>query len=128
MNAKLRTPLAVVRGLGSAKAGTEHWWVQRLTSVALVPLTLIFMGIVLGLVGESHAAVAATLGRPWPATITILLVAVSFWHLKLGGQVVIEDYVEHEGAKLVLIVLLTFLCVAVALACILSVLRLVAGA
>ena len=124
---KYRAPLARVRGLGAAKSGTEHFWLQRVTAVGLVPLTVIFVIYLLGLVGADLAAVKATLGRPVPATITILLVVASFWHAKLGLQVIIEDYVHHEGAKLVSLLLLSFACVAIGLATVLAVLKLALG-
>ncbi|MCW5731170.1 MAG: succinate dehydrogenase, hydrophobic membrane anchor protein [Alphaproteobacteria bacterium] len=124
-----RSPLARVRGLGAAKSGVEHWWLQRASAIALLPLVVVFTAFAISLTGASHAEVAAFLGRPLPAGITILLVIAAFWHLKLGGQVIIEDYVSHEGVKLACVLALTFATVAVGLACILAVLRLVvAGA
>jgi succinate dehydrogenase / fumarate reductase membrane anchor subunit len=123
----LRSPLARVRGLGSAKTGTEHFWFQRLTAVALVPLTLAFAVVVLRLAGAGHAPAAAVLGHPLVAGIGMLLVVAAFWHLRLGVQVVIEDYVADEGAKLVLQLLNSFACTALGLACLLALLSLAFG-
>ena len=96
----MRTPLGQVRGLGSAKDGTHHWWMQRLTAVALVPLVLIFAIQVIALSAADHAEVSATLGHPVVAGIAILLVITVFYHLRLGLQVVIEDYLHTEWVKL----------------------------
>jgi succinate dehydrogenase / fumarate reductase membrane anchor subunit len=112
----LRSPLARVRGLGSAKDGTHHWWLQRLTAVALVPLTLWFVVGVIGHVGADQAAVKAWMGSPIQAALMIAFVAVAFHHGQLGMQVVIEDYVHDEGTKLVLLIANTFFTVAVGLA------------
>ena len=125
---RFRSPLARVRGLGAAKSGVEHWWLQRLTALALVPLVIVFAIMAIKLTGDPHAEVAAFLGQPVPGAITILLVTAVAWHLRLGGQVIIEDYVHHEGWKLASLVLLTFACFAVGLACVLAVLKLVVGA
>jgi len=124
---KFRAPLARVRGLGAAKSGVEHWWLQRLTAVALIPLVLVFAIFAIQLVGDTYQTAADFLGRPIPAAIGMLLVVALFWHLKLGGQVVIEDYVHNEGLKTASVVLLTFVCIALGLACLLSLLRLVVG-
>ena len=128
MNQRLENPLARVRGLGSAKDGTEHWWVQRLTAIALVPLTVWFVASLIAHSGADHATVAAWLGQPLPALLMILFCATAFWHLKLGLQVVIEDYVHGEAAKITLLVLNSFGCIQLALACMLSVLKLLFGA
>lgn len=125
---KFRHPLSRVRGLGSAKSGVEHWWLQRLTAVALIPLVLIFVAFLIKLIGDPRAEAAAFIGQPFPAIVTVSLVVALFWHLKLGGQVIIEDYIHHEGTKTALVILLTLVCGILGLACVLSVLRLVAGA
>lgn len=124
---RYRSPLARVRGLGAAKTGTEHFWLQRVTAIGLIPLAVIFVIYLLGLVGADLATVKATLGRPVPATITILLVVAAFWHAKLGLQVIIEDYVHHEGTKLASLLLLSFACAAIGLASVLAVLKLALG-
>jgi succinate dehydrogenase / fumarate reductase membrane anchor subunit len=119
----LRNPLGRARGLGSAKAGTEHFWHQRLTAVALIPLVLIFATMVLRLVGADHATTIATLGYPPTAGIAVLLIVAGFWHLQLGVQVVIEDYVHGDAVKLMLKLATTFTCVVVGLAALFAVLR-----
>src|SRR5438270_7638840 len=113
---KMSTPLARVRGLGSAKSGTEHFWRQRLTAVANVPLTIGFVVIVVGLLGRNHAAVVQILGSPLVAVIVLLFIMSVTMHMRIGMQVIIEDYVHDEGIKLVLIMANTFFTIAVALA------------
>ena len=90
----LRDPLARARGLGSAKAGSHHWWVQRVTSIALLLLTPWLVWLVLELLRADHATVRATLAHPLHATLAIVFIVSMFWHVKLGLQVVIEDYVH----------------------------------
>ncbi len=103
--ADLRSPLNRVRGLGSAKEGTHHWWAQRLTALALIPLTIWFVVSVICLTGASHAEASAWIGSLWPAALLILTIAMTFHHGQLGLQVVIEDYVHNEALKLVAILL-----------------------
>lgn len=93
-------PLAKVRGLGSAKEGTHHWLAQRMTAVALVPLTLWFVISLIGLIGADLAAVQAWLGSPFNAVMMILTLVAGFHHAQLGLQVVIEDYIHGHGAKI----------------------------
>jgi succinate dehydrogenase / fumarate reductase membrane anchor subunit len=124
MSSSLRSPLGRVRGLGSAKSGTVDWWRQRLTAIGLVPLTIWFIVGLLGHVGADHASVAAWIGHPVNAAALILLIAATFWHLQLGGRVVIEDYIHTEASKLFWLVALTFFTIALGLACILAVLKL----
>ena len=118
----LRDPLAVARGLGSAMGGTGHWWVQRLTSVALFFLTPWFLFLVLGLVGAEQYAVQATLSSPLNATLMIAWLLSLFWHAQLGVQVVAEDYV-HGWAEWTLQILTRFLCAIGAIAGVLAVCR-----
>ena len=96
----LRSPLGRVRGLGAAKEGVHHWWVQRLTAAALVPLTLWFVASVIVLGGASHGEVALWMARPHNTVLLLALIGATFWHASLGLQVVIEDYIRHEGGRL----------------------------
>lgn len=120
----LRSPLGRVRGLGSAKDGTGHWWAQRLTALALIPLGLWFCAAVIAMTGADYATVAAWAGSPLVAGLLILLLGATFYHAALGLQVVIEDYVHREMVKLLLILAVKAILSALALAAILSVLLL----
>jgi succinate dehydrogenase / fumarate reductase membrane anchor subunit len=113
---KMSTPLARVRGLGAAKSGTEHFWRQRLTAVANVPLTIAFVVIVVSLLGRNQPWVAQTLGSPLVAIIMLLFILSVTTHMRIGMQVIIEDYVHEEPMRLILIMLNTFFTLAVALA------------
>ena len=121
---KMSTPLGRVLGLGSAKSGTEHFWRQRLTAVANVPLTVAFVVIVVGLLGRNHAAVVQILGSPLVAIVMLLFIASITTHMRIGMQVIIEDYVHDEVPKLVLLMANTFFAVAVGLACAFAILML----
>jgi len=124
----LRTPLARVTGLGAAKDGTGHWWLQRLSAIALVPLVLWFVASIVSLSGSGQAEVKAWLDNPLAALLFVLLLGGGFFHLKLGLQVVIEDYFHAGAAKLALLILNTFASIALAGASILAVLKLALGA
>lgn len=130
MNARapLRTRLGRVRGLGSAKDGVAHWWAQRLTALALVPLTFWLVAALAALAGADHATVAGWLRQPVAAVLMVALLAAAFHHAQLGLQVVIEDYVHNEAAKLALIIVAKFGAILAALIGIFSVLRLSFGA
>ncbi|MDE0176021.1 MAG: succinate dehydrogenase, hydrophobic membrane anchor protein [Defluviicoccus sp.] len=123
----LRTPLGRVRGLGSAKEGTAHWWAQRLTAVALVPLVLWFAVSLIVLTGADHATVAAWLRDPVAAVLMLLLILAGFHHAQLGVQVVIEDYVHSEGLKLTLVTAVRFAAVALGIGAAFSVLKIAIG-
>ena len=122
----IRTPLARVRYLGSAHSGTGHFWKQRVTSVALVPLTIAFVFIVISLLGRNHAAAAQILGSPFVAITVMLFVIASAYHMWLGMQVIIEDYV-HSDLKLTLIMCNTFFCFVIGLSCIYALIKLSFG-
>ncbi|MBK1670291.1 succinate dehydrogenase, hydrophobic membrane anchor protein [Rhodovibrio sodomensis] len=100
----MRTPMARVRGLGAARDGTGHWWMQKLLSLALIPLTIWFVASVIALAGADHAAVTGWLGNPVAAGLMILLVIATFYHGLLGVQAVVEDYVHNEAAKFALLI------------------------
>ena len=112
----MRSPLGRVRHLGSAHHGTRHFWHQRLTSVANVPLTIAVIVIVMGLLGRNHAAVVQILGSTLVAITMLLFIVSSVYHMWLGMQVIIEDYVHDETAKFALLMANTFFTVAVGLA------------
>ena len=111
-----RTPLARVRGLGSAKTGTAHFWHQRLTAVANVPLTIAFVLIVVALLGSNHAGAQRILASPLVAIVMLLFIGSVTYHMRIGMQVIIEDYVHDEGTKFILIMANTFFTIAVGLA------------
>ena len=123
MNGDLRTPLARARGLGSAKQGVHHWWAQRLTAVALVPLVVWFAVSLVMLSGADYGVVRAWIGSPLVMVLLALTIAVGLHHAQLGMQVVVEDYVQSDGVKLALIVLLRFVAVFFGLAAIVAILR-----
>ena len=123
----LKTPLGRVAGLGSAKDGTGHWWAQRLTAVALVPLTFLFVACIFAFAGADHARAVQLMGNPLIAIVMLLSIVAGYYHMKLGMQVVIEDYVHHEGAKTVLLVLLALGSFALGTASVFAVLKLAFG-
>ena len=112
---EMRTPLGRVRGLGSAKTGTEDFWHQRLTAMANIPLVIAGVVIVISLAGRNHAAAAQILGSPLIAILMLLFIISVTFHMRIGMQVIIEDYVHEETSKIALIMLNTFYTVAVAL-------------
>jgi succinate dehydrogenase / fumarate reductase membrane anchor subunit len=120
----MRSPLGRARGLGSAKAGAEHWWLQRITAIALVPLTLWFLCGMVRMLGATRDDVVSWMAGPLPIVLMIALVVATFHHLQAGLQVVIEDYVDHAWLRVGSILLVKGLSLLLALACIISVLRL----
>ena len=125
-SSSMRTPLSRVRFLGSAHSGTGHFWAQRVSAVALVPLSIAFVLIAISLLGRNHAAAAQILGSPFVAIVMILFVIASTYHMRLGMQVIIEDYV-HSESKLTWIMVNTFFCFAIAASCIFAILKLSFG-
>jgi succinate dehydrogenase / fumarate reductase membrane anchor subunit len=113
----MRTPLGRVRGLGSAKEGTDHFWRQRLTAVANVPLFIFFIGFLVAINGADYATVRAAFAHPFVTLVFALMIFSALYHMRLGMQVIIEDYIHGEGLKLALIMLNTFFAIAVGAAC-----------
>ena len=119
----LRSPLRKVRGLGSAGEGTGHWWAQRMTAVALIPLLLWFVGALCVMVGSDYVAVREWVATPIVSILLVLLAIAAFHHAQLGLQVVIEDYVHIEWLKLSSIALVKFAAISLAVATIFSVVK-----
>jgi len=124
MPRQMRSPLGRVLGLGSAKEGVEHWWRQRTTALLLVPLTLWFVISAVGLIGADRAAVAAWMHNPMAAVLMIMLIAATFYHAALGLQVVIEDYIHGEAARITTLLVMRLLCILFVLRGVLAVLKL----
>jgi succinate dehydrogenase membrane anchor subunit len=123
----MRTPLGRVRNLGASHSGTTDFWRQRITAVAMVLLIVPVIVIVMMMLGSNHAAAIQVLGSPLVAIILLLFIIASAWHMKIGMQVVIEDYVHNEQLKLAAIMANNFFAFAVALASIYAILKLSSG-
>jgi succinate dehydrogenase / fumarate reductase membrane anchor subunit len=119
----MRSPLSRVRGLGSAKNGTHHWWVQRVTSITLLPLTIWFALSAVSLTGASHAETVAWIARPWNAVLLLATIGLTFQHMASGLQVIVEDYANQEWVKMGGILAINAICVLLAIASALAVLR-----
>lgn len=122
-----RTPLKQVRGLGSPREGVSHWWAQRVSAIALAPLSLWFVWLAASLTGADYLTVRAAFAQPLNAVLTIAFLWSVFHHGQLGLQVVIEDYIHHRGLEITLMVLIRFLAFLVPLAASIAVLRLAIG-
>lgn len=107
---RMQSPVGRVLGLGSAKEGVEHWWRQRTTALALVPLTIWFVIWVIAMAGADRAAMVAWMHNPLSAVLMIVLIVATFYHAALGLQVVIEDYVHGEGLRLATLIVMRALC------------------
>ncbi len=114
----MRTPLGKVRGLGSAKEGTEHFWRQRVTALANVPLMLFLVYVVVALFGANHAEATAFLKSPLVAILLLAMVISGLIHMRLGMQVIIEDYVPEEGKKVLALIANTFFTGVIGIACV----------
>lgn len=123
----LQTPLARARGLGSAKEGVHHWWSQRLTAIALVPLSLWFIYSLVAISGAEYAVVVAWLGQPINAVLMLLFLFSLYFHAVLGVQVVIEDYIDSEWQKITCLILIKFLVWFAGLSAAISVLKIYSG-
>ena len=123
----VRTPLARVRGLGASHSGTSDFWRQRLTAVAMILLIVPVIVVVMMLLGRNQAGAAQILGSPLIAIVLLLFILASCWHMKIGMQVVIEDYIHDEKLKLISIMANNFFSVAVALTSVYAILKLSSG-
>ncbi len=123
----MKTPIAKVRGLGSAKGGTHHWLTHRVTAIANIPLVIFFVVSFVGNAGKGHAEWVAWLKQPIASVLMILFVANMVYHMRLGLQVLIEDYVYDPGTKFASMIALTFSCVLIAALSIFSILRIAFG-
>lgn len=122
-----KTPLGQVLGLGSAKSGTEHWWAQRVTAIAGIPLVIFLIGFIVMHVGASRAEVVASVKNPIIAILLALTVINLCWHMRLGLQVVIEDYIHGHGTKIAALLLNTFFTVAMGAAALYAILKMSFG-
>src|SRR5262249_16547145 len=123
----LRTPMGRVRGLGSARNGTGEFWLQRMTAIAGIPLTLAGLFLVISLTGRPYPGVKQILGSPLVAVLMMLFILANVVHMKIGIQVVIEDYVYGKNQKFTLLILNTFFAWAIGLACAFAILKISFG-
>ena len=124
----LRSPLGRVLGQGAARNGVRHWWQQRLTSIALVPLTVWFAVSLLSLPSFGHGALVAWMSQSCTALLLVLLVLIAAWHSQLGVRVVVEDYVHDAGVRTLTLVIIGFAHVLLASAGVFAVLKVAFGA
>ena len=122
-----RTPLARILGLGSAKMGTEEFWLQRVTAVAMVFLTIYFVILVICLQGQPYEDVVSALRHPINAVLMVCFVIAGVYHGKIGIQVVLEDYAQNAATRVILLLANNFFCALVALGCIFAVLKIAFG-
>ena len=123
----LQTPIGRVRGLGSAKEGVHHWWSQRLTALALVPLSLWFIYSLVVVTGADYATVVAWLANPLNAVLMLLFIISLYYHAALGLQVIIEDYIDSEWQKIACLILVKFLALLAGLSAAIAVLKVYLG-
>ena len=124
---RYRTALSVVRGAGAAKDGARHWWAQRLTAIALVPLGVGFVVMMIALLGADYDGARAAFAHPVAAALWILFTVAMFHHAQLGLQVIVEDYVHSLGLKVAGIIAVKFAAMALGTACVVSIIRVSAG-
>jgi succinate dehydrogenase / fumarate reductase, membrane anchor subunit len=123
----MKTPLGRVLGLGSAKSGTEHWWIQRVTAIAGLPLTVFLVVFIIAHLGATRAELVASLGNPFVAILLALTFVSLLWHMRLGLQVVIEDYVHAPLAKFAALLFNTFFTAALGVAALYAILKMSFG-
>jgi succinate dehydrogenase / fumarate reductase membrane anchor subunit len=123
----IRTPLARVRGLGSARSGTGHFFLQRMTAISNLVLAIAFIVIILSVQGADHATMVATVSHPLVALLLLLFLASGLIHMRIGMQVIIEDYLHHELRKVLALMANTFFAIVVGAASIFAILKLSFG-
>jgi succinate dehydrogenase / fumarate reductase membrane anchor subunit len=123
----MRTPLGRVRGLGSARSGTQHFWLQRMTAVSNIPLIVSGIILVIAVIGRDHAGAVAIMSHPLAAILMLLMIVSGLVHMRLGMQTIIEDYIHAEGPKVLALMANTFFAIAVGAACIFAVLKISFG-
>ena len=123
----MRTPLGKVRGLGSAKSGTEHFWMQRVTAIANIPLIIFFVIFIIAHLGATRAELVASLGNPFVAILLVLTFLSVLWHMRLGLQVVIEDYVHGHATKVLALLANTFVTALLGVAALYAILKMSFG-
>ncbi|PHS72012.1 MAG: succinate dehydrogenase, hydrophobic membrane anchor protein [Cycloclasticus sp.] len=123
----LRSPLGQAKGLGSAKEGLHHWWAQRVTAIALIPLTVWFAFKVAILSMSDYQTVLESIGSPWSAALIVSLIVAAFYHAALGMQVIYEDYVSHKGIRIAAIMGTNLLMFLLAAAAIIAMVRIALG-
>ena len=119
----MRTPLGKVRGLGAAKSGLSHWWHQRLTAIAMLPLICWMIWLIFSLSGADYQQAVSLISHPVNATIMLLFVGVGFWHAALGLQVVLEDYVGNETVRMIALIMVKMLAILIASLSLFSILK-----
>ena len=119
----LNTPISKVRGLGSAKSGSEHWWIQKIAAVALIPLTIWFVASIVQMTQADYFTVKTWLASPISAILMLLYIVIGMYHLRLGLQEIVEDYVPQKGLKTFCSFSILFGCTLIAVACIFSILK-----
>jgi succinate dehydrogenase / fumarate reductase membrane anchor subunit len=123
----MRTPLGKVRGLGSAKSGTEHWWLQRVTAIANIPLVIFLVIFVIRHLGASRAEIVVSISNPFVAILLALTFVSVLWHMRLGLQVVIEDYIHGHAAKFAALLANNFVAMLLGVAALYAILKMSFG-